>query len=185
MPDFLISLTKFYEETTEKGEPAPSLLGLVAFHIIPVSCGRARRGFRLCRLLRWAQASGTEVATIFHVVVLRQRRNHGGAAFDLADAVQDDFGAAVVGFEGSVDFDGAAGEAADVADVFQVVRKDDDCEGTRHLVFTEIEEVDTFGADFYADDFSRHAFGFSDVLSGLVNGDAVSGAGGRNREEKQ
>jgi hypothetical protein len=135
-------------------------------------------GLLLGRFPRWAQPSRAAVAAVFDIVVLGKRRDHGGAAFDLADAAQDDLRPAIVGFNGSADFDGASGEAANVAHIFQVVGEYDDREGTGHLVFTEIEEVHTFGSDFNAKDFPFDAFRFADVLSGLVDGDAFGGACG-------
>ena len=74
-----------------------------------------------------------------------------------------------------MDFDDASCEAADVAYILQVGRKDHDREGAGHLIFAEVHEMHPFGADFHAQDFSGHAFSFSDVLAGLANGEAVGG----------
>ena len=67
-------------------------------------------GFVLRGFLGGAQVAGTEVAAVFDVVAPRQGRNHGGSAFDIADAAENDFGAAVVDFEGATDFDGTSGQ---------------------------------------------------------------------------
>jgi hypothetical protein len=50
------------------------------------------------------------------------------------------------------------------------LREDHHGKGAGHLVFAEIHEVHSFGAGFHAQDFSSHAFGFSDVLAGFTNG---------------
>src|SRR5579872_192889 len=55
------------------------------------------------------------------------------------------------------------------------MRKNNDCEGAGHLILTEIEERDTAGPEFHANDFSRHTFGFVDMLSGFLHRDAVGG----------
>ena len=123
------------------------------------------------------------MAAILHVVVLRKRRDHGGAAFDLADAVQDDFGAALVGFYGSADFDGAPGETADVADIFQVVGENHDRERTGHSIFTEVKEVNALVPDVDADDLPGYAFRFANVLAGFVDRDAVGCGRGAGKEE--
>jgi hypothetical protein len=64
-------------------------------------------------------------------------------------------------------------EAADVAYIFKIGREDHDREWAGHLILAEVHEMHAFGADFHAQNFSRHAFGFSDVLAGLANGEAV------------
>ena len=53
------------------------------------------------------------------------------------------------------------------------------------MLFAEVEEVNSFGADFYADDFSRDALGFADVLAGFVDGDAVGGLEQWGEQEDQ
>jgi hypothetical protein len=58
------------------------------------------------------------VAAIFDVVVLGQRRDHGGTSGDLADAVENDLRAAVVEFDRSMNFNRSAFEPSDVADIF-------------------------------------------------------------------
>jgi hypothetical protein len=122
-----------------------------------------------------AGASGAEVAAIFYVVVFGEQRNRGGAPSNLADAVQDDFRAAVVNFNGSVNFDGATLKAPDVADIFQSGREDHDRERAGYLIFAEVEETDAFIPDSYFEDFARHAFGFTHVLARFVNRYAVGG----------
>ena len=117
------------------------------------------------------------MTAILCIVVLGQWRDHGGAALDLADAVQDDFRAAVVGLKSAANLDGASGESANVAHVFQVVGEHHDHEGASHLFFTEVEKVDAFGADFDADNFPLDTLGLANVLAGLVDRDAIAGAG--------
>jgi len=116
------------------------------------------------------------VALLFYVVVLGKRRDHSGAIGELADAAQDDFGAAVVEFYFSVNLDQLSGQAADVADIFQVGGEDDDAERASHLVLAEVDVVDAFASSFDAEDFSGDAFVFADVVGGFLDGDAV-GAG--------
>jgi len=133
---------------------------------------------------------GTEVATILDIVILGQWRDHGCAAGDLANAVQDDLRASVVEFHGAVNLDRSTCQASDVSNVFQAGRKDHNCEGAGHLVFTKLEEVDSLGSNFDPEDLSGDATGFADMLIRFVNGDAIGGAeaGGdeqeyQNREE--
>jgi hypothetical protein len=45
------------------------------------------------------------------------------------------------------------------------------------VIFAEINEVHSLGAGFDAQDFSRYALGFSNVLFGFANGEAVGGGG--------
>lgn len=127
--------------------------------------------------------AGAVVTAFFYIVVFRQGRDHGCAAGDLADAVEDHFGAAVVELDGSMNFDGASGEAADITDIFQAGREDYHREGTGHLVLTEVEEVDAFRTNLDSEDFSGDALGFADVLVGFVNGDAVGGVEGDRQEQ--
>jgi len=49
----------------------------------------------------------------------------------------------------SVDFDGAAGEAEDVANIFQSGREDHDRKGAGQLILAEVEEVDSFFSNSY------------------------------------
>jgi hypothetical protein len=48
------------------------------------------------------------VAAVLYVVVLGERRNHGRAPSNLADAVEDDLGSSVVEFDGSANLDAVA-----------------------------------------------------------------------------
>ena len=57
----------------------------------------------------WAQVAGAEVSSILNIVSFGKRRNHGSAACDLADAVQNDFRAAIMELNGSVNFEAAPG----------------------------------------------------------------------------
>ena len=75
-------------------------------------------------------------------------------------------GTAVVDLHGSVDFNGAAGQAADVTDIFQIVRENYGREGAGNGVFAQIQEMDPFVANFHADDLAYHTFYFADVLAG-------------------
>jgi len=53
--------------------------------------------------------AGAEVSSILNMVSFGKRRNHGTAACDLADAVQNDFSAAIIELNGSVNFEVAPG----------------------------------------------------------------------------
>jgi hypothetical protein len=123
------------------------------------------------------------VAAVFDIVVFGQWRNHRSASGDLADAVEDDFGAAVVDLDGSVNFDGAALQAANVANIFQAGRKDHDCEGAGNLIFTEVKEMNSLRTYFYFEDFPGNALGLADVLSRLVNGNAIGRVESYREEE--
>jgi hypothetical protein len=145
----------------------------VAFNVISVGGRGIGLRFDLGRFLGGAEMSGAIVSSIFDVVVLEEWWDHRRSAGDLADAVEDDLGAAVVKFDGSVNFDGTAGEAADVADILQAGREDHYRERAGHLVFAEVEEMDALRTYFYFEDFSGDAFGFANVLARFVYGDAV------------
>lgn len=58
----------------------------------------------------------------------------------LADASEDDFGAAVGELDGAVDFDRAAFEPANITHIFQVVREDDHEKRAGDMVFAKIEK---------------------------------------------
>ena len=86
----------------------------------------------------------------------------------------------IIEFQGSTDLNFASSEAANVADVFEIVREDDDCEGTGDLILTEVEKVHALDADLHADDGTSHAPAFADVLASFVNLDAVGGGKSRS-----
>lgn len=113
--------------------------------------------------------------SVLHIIVLGEWRDHSGAVFDLADATEDDFRAPVVYLQRAADFHGAAGEAADVSYIFEVMAEDHHRERTGHLVFAEIQEVDAFYAYAYLQDFALYAIRFANVLRGFMNGKAVGG----------
>src|SRR5271170_2335990 len=142
---------------------------------VAVGCRGAglRIGFR--GLPGRVQSAGAVVALLFYVVVLRQRRDQSRSRGQLADPLQNDFGAAVVEFYRTMDFNDLSRQASDVAYIFEVVREDHDSKWASQLIFAEVDEVHTSGADFHAQDFSRHALDFSDVLFRVANGEAVGG----------
>ena len=79
----------------------------------------------------YAQASAptrAEVPAVFDIVGLGKWRDHGRASGDLADAAQNDFWPAIVGFYGSKNLNRAALELSHIPDVFEIARKDDDGE---------------------------------------------------------
>ena len=119
------------------------------------------------------KVAGAVVALFFHIVFFRKRRDQQTTAGDLAQAVQNDFGTAIVKFDRAFDFDHVSGEAAHVADIFQIVREDDDGKWAGHLVFTEVDEVNSSRTDFYFEHLARHAGGFSDVSAGVLDGNTV------------
>lgn len=128
--------------------------------------------------------AGAVVAAVLDIVSFGEWWNQGSASADLADAVQDDFGAAIVELDQSVNFNGAAGQAAHVADILQIVGEDHDGEGACHLIFAEIEEVNAGRVDFDAQDFAGHALGFAHVLASFADGDAVGSEDQRCRQKK-
>ena len=120
------------------------------------------------------------MAAVLDIVVFGQRWDHRRAAFDLSDSSENDFGPAVVGLDAASDLDGAADQTAYVPNIFQIVSEDNDREWTRHLVFAEVKEVNSFRPDFHSQYFAGYAFGFADVLAGFVDRDAIgSGQQGR------
>lgn len=154
----------------------------LAFDVGAVGSGCVGSGFGLCGFLGGVAATGAVVAAVFYVVVFGQAGDHGGASVDLADAVEDDLGAAIVHLYGAVDFDDAAFEAADVAHIFEVMREDHDGEGAGRLIFAETDVVDA-GSGFYVENLASDALDFADVMAGFVDGDAVGG--GEERRGQQ
>src|SRR5579862_7814782 len=142
---------------------------------VAVSGGGRRLLLWSFQLLRRATSAGAVVALLFHVVIFGQRGNEGRSGGQLADAVEDDFGAPVIELDRAVNFDGLAGEAADIADVFQIGSKHDDGERAGHLIFTEVDEVNALRSDFHAYHFAGDAFGLADMLAGCRDGEAVGG----------
>ena len=49
------------------------------------------------------------MSSILNIVIFGKRRNHGSAACYLADAVQNDFSAAIIELDGSVNLQAAPG----------------------------------------------------------------------------
>lgn len=145
----------------------------MAFDVGAVGGGGVGSGFGLRRFLGWIQAAGAVVAAVFYVVVFGQARDHGGASVDLADAVEDDLGAAVVELNGAVDFNDAAFEAAYIADILQVRNEDDHRKRAGCMIFAEADEVDSFGAGFYVQDLTSDALRFADMLASFADGETV------------
>jgi hypothetical protein len=126
------------------------------------------------------------MALFLDIIVLGQCRDEISAARDLADSIENYFGPAVVELHFSVNLDIAARESANVPHVFQVVREDDDCERASHLVFAEVEKVDALVPHRNAAHLAGHAFSFSNMLAGLLNGKAVChGEGWNGRGDHQ
>lgn len=63
--------------------------------------------------------------------------------------------------------------------------KDHYGEWAGQVVFTEIEKVDPLGRNLHPDNFSSDAFGFADMLAGLMNGNTVGGGKGSRINEEQ
>lgn len=76
-----------------------------------------------CLSVSWASSRGAAFLRYGGrdslIVVFWKWWDHRRAAFNLADAAEDDFGTAVIHFDGSSDFNRASGEAADIADIFR------------------------------------------------------------------
>jgi hypothetical protein len=153
-----------------------------AFRVVAIGGGAIGCRLNLGRFLGGTEVSGAVVSGLFHIVVFGERRDEHRSSSNLADALEDNFGAAVVEFHGAADFNGAAGETANVTDIFQVGRKDYDGEGAGHLIFAEVEEVNAPCPDFYAQDFAGHALGFANVLARFADGEAVGGGEKRGWE---
>ena len=152
-----------------------SLGRLCALDIVSVGRRGRRWGFGFGRFLGGAQASGAVVAPILDVVIFRERWDHGRAPGDLADVVENDLGAAFVEFDGSVDFNGAPGQATDVANIFQSGSEDHHRKRAGHLIFAEVEKMNSLIPNSYFQDLARNAFRFAYVMTRLFNGDAVGG----------
>ena len=153
---------------------AAILWRIAVLHVI--GSGRVGRGLGSGRFLGGTEAPGAVVAAVFDVVILGQRRDQRRASGDLADAVQNDFCPSLVKFDRTVNFYGAAGQAAHVADVFQVVGEDHDGERTSHLVFAEVQEMNAARADFDAHNLPGHTCVFADMPAGFGDGNAIGGA---------
>jgi len=150
------------------------------FTLNVVRGGGVGLSFGLLLLFRGIEMAGAVVPSVLDIIVLGQGRDQGGAAGDLADAAEDDFGAAVIKFDRAVNFDGAAGESAHVPDIFQVVGKDDYGKRTGHLIFAEVEEVNAVLPGLYPQHLTGHAARFPDMLAGLRDRDAIGGESRKN-----
>jgi hypothetical protein len=84
-----------------------------------------------------------------------------------------------------MNFDDAAGEPADVAHVFQVGAENNDREGTAHLIFAEVDEVNASGSCLHTQDFPCNAFIFADVLASFADGKTVGSVGGGGEYKKK
>lgn len=102
---------------------------------------RSTLSARVRRLLfRRPEFSGTVLAPAFDVIVLGQRWNERSIFAELARMAQDDLRFSVVILHRAIDFDRAAFQGPNVAEVFEIVRKDDDCERTGFEVFAEVQK---------------------------------------------
>ena len=145
---------------------------------VSIGSGGIPRGLDLCRLLGRSGVSGAVMAAIFDVLILGEWWDDGGATGDLANAIENDCRTSVVELDCSMNFDGGAGQAANVADIFQSGREDwedHDREGAGHLIFAEVEEVNSFRSRSYLEDSSRHTSGFANLLCRIANWDAIGG----------
>lgn len=117
--------------------------------------------------------AGTVVAFLFHVVLFRKGRDKERAPRNLANAIEDDLGAAVIKFDRTLDFDQVSRKPAHIADIFQIAREDHDGKWAGHLVFTKVEEVNPLRSDFNLQNSSADACGFAYVSAGFMDRDAV------------
>jgi len=85
--------------------------------------------------------SSAVVAAVFDIIILWHGREHQSTSHNLAHSTQDDFRAPIIDFDWTLYFDHPSRKPAYVADIFQIVGKDDYCEWTSHLVFAEIQKV--------------------------------------------
>ena len=97
----------------------PARTSLLRFGGFDVAIGRGGigNGFRFGRFLGRPKVPGAVVPAIFNIVILGKRRDHCGASSDLANAVENDFRAPVVEFHQAVNFDGAPGQTANIANI--------------------------------------------------------------------
>ena len=124
--------------------------------------------------------SRAEVASIFYVVILGQRRNHGRPSADLADSAQNDLRSTVIHLDVPANLDRPSRKVPHVAHILQIVGKDDYRKWAGHLVVAEIQKVNTFGSNFHPQNFPAHAFGLTHMLSRLLDGEAVGGREARD-----
>ena len=95
---------------------------------------------------------------------------------------QDDFGAAVVILDGSLDFNLPAFELANVAHLLEIGREHDCREGTRLVfIFAEIEQLGAVAAVFHVLHSANDALSCAHMLARFGKGDAVR-LGGIARE---
>lgn len=130
-------------------------------------------------------AAGAVVSLLLDVVILGQRRDQGSASGKLAHAFQHDFRAAVIHLHRAANFDDAPGEAAYVADIFQVGTENNYIERAAHLIFAEVDVVHSSGTGFHSQNSSHDAFVFADVFAGFADGEAVGGGQRCGNEEGQ
>jgi hypothetical protein len=135
---------------------------------------------------REGELAGAVAAFFLDVVILGERREHGGLPAKLAGAAENDFGARVVLLDVAVDFDDLIFQLADIADVLQVGSKDHDREGADTVVLAKVEISNALRTLFDAQDFAGDATIGADVLMRFGEGDAVGRTGeGEERNQQQ
>src|SRR5689334_19405434 len=107
---------------------------------------------------------GAECAALLDVEILRRRLKLSDQTLQLACVLQHDLGATGICLDPAVNVDLLALERAQVADVAQILLKDDDGERTLPIVLAEIEEVGALLALRYLEDFACNASIASDVV---------------------
>src|SRR5579862_200450 len=129
--------------------------------------------------------AGAVVSLLLDVVILGHGRDQGSASGELAHAFQNDLRPAVIHLDRAANFNDASGEAADVANVFQVGAENDHVERAAHLIFAEVNVVDSSGARLHPQNFSHDAFVLADVFAGFADGQAVRSCQRCGNEEHQ
>jgi len=120
--------------------------------------------------------SGAVVSAILHVVILRERRDHGGSAGNLADMLQNDFRPAIVELDRTFNFDRSSRQPAHISHVPQIRWKHHHGERARHLVLAEVEEMHALHANLYPLHVAGNAGVLAHMLVGFRDGNAVGGA---------
>jgi hypothetical protein len=160
---------------------------LLRFHIFRNLGGECWCSLLLvCRsALLGAEFPGAEMATLFHVKALRQRRKHGEFAGELFAAFQNDFGAVVAFLHFPANLDDLPCKLAHVANICQIVGEDHDCKTAQPVVITKIEIVSSLAPGLDAYHSPGDALGFTNVFVRLVERNASGKGEPGQRADKQ
>jgi hypothetical protein len=100
-------------------------------------------------------------------------------------AVQDDLWASLVEFYGPVNLDDLTFEHAHIPDILEIGSEDHDGEGASRSIIAEVNEVVSVVFYLHVQHLAGYTLDLSDVLSGIVDGNAVRSEQRRRRQDEQ